>query len=167
MEAEYLIDFGHLGLVALAILLGAIIGLERELQGKPAGLRTHMLVCASACLFTLLGKIIIQEFGEVIPEDDMASDPTRVIQAIAVGVSFIGAGTIIQVEQKQRVRYLTTAASVLFIAAIGVAIALEEYILGIGSTVLAFIVNSGVGKIEHKFIGHEEDEAPEKSDESQ
>ena len=108
-----------LWLVLLAVVLGGIIGWEREHERKPAGLRTHMLVCGAAALFTVLGEIMTRFYYLRFPDEVLNSDPIRVIQAVAVGVSFIGAGTIIQNRGEERVKNLTTAASILFVSAIG------------------------------------------------
>src|SRR5690625_4167494 len=112
----------------LAILLGGIIGYEREQQGKAAGLRTHILVCLGAALFILLGDTS----GAV---DDAMS---RIVQGVIAGIGFLGAGTII--KNAQDVRGLTTAASIWFTAAIGVGVGLGDVALSLFSTLLAVMV---------------------------
>jgi len=112
----------------LAILLGGIIGYEREQQGKAAGLRTHILVCLGAALFILLGDTS----GAV---DDAMS---RIVQGVIAGIGFLGAGTII--KNAQDVRGLTTAASIWFTAAIGVGVGLGHVALSLFSTLLAVMV---------------------------
>ena len=122
-----------LGKVALAILLGGLIGLERETIGKPAGMRTHMLIAGASTLFAALGSVIINYFGEVTCGTDLVrSDPIRVIQAIALGISFIGAGTIMQHPERRKVIYLTSAASILFTAGVGIAVAVDQFFLAVG-----------------------------------
>lgn len=112
----------------LATFLGAIVGLEREITHKPAGLRTHMLVSLGACLFTIVS---IYDFGV---------DPARVAAGIVTGIGFIGAGTII--AEREKVVGVTTAASLWATAAIGLAVGVGDYILSITATVLVFIVLS-------------------------
>ena len=80
-----------LGKVALAALLGGLVGIEREFAERPAGLRTHMLVGATAALFVMLAEFLTSTFQ---PRDILRVDPVRVIEAIVVGISFLGAGTI-------------------------------------------------------------------------
>ncbi len=108
-----------------SIIFGAIIGLEREITHKPAGLRTHMLVCLGSCLFT----IVSLKFG---------MDPARIASGIVTGIGFIGAGTII--AEQGKVVGITTAASLWVTAAIGLTIGMGEYILAGVSTLLVFLI---------------------------
>lgn len=114
----------------LALLLGGIIGLERELSGKPAGLRTHMLVCLGTCFFM------------AVPERSgmPLADLSRIIQGITAGIGFLGAGTIIKHEDKSKIEGLTTAASIWFTAAVGVAVGLGRD----ASAVLATLMAMGI-----------------------
>ena len=125
-----------------AMILGGVIGFEREMADKPAGLRTHMLVGGAAALFVSLGKLVVSDL-QISPEI-MRTDPVRIIEAIITGVTFLGAGTIIR--HRMEIEGLTTAASLLFVTSIGVAIALSQLILAIGGTLLAFLILRG-GKI--------------------
>ena len=144
-----LVYFAH---ILLAVILGGLVGFERETAGKPAGLRTHMLVCAASAFFVVSGIAITDYFAKRFDNDVVMADPVRVIQAIAVGVSFIGAGTIIQIEKQERVKNLTTAASILYVAALGVAVAIGDYVLAVGAAILAVIVNRSVQVFEEKFL---------------
>jgi putative Mg2+ transporter-C (MgtC) family protein len=126
------------GRVILATVLGGLIGFEREWAGKPAGLRTHMLVTLSATLLVMLGNAIVSSFA--LP-DYMQADPIRIIEAVIVGISFLGAGTIIQREEKGKVEGLTTAASVLAAAAVGMAVAVRLMIVSVGITLLILVIN--------------------------
>lgn len=125
-----------LGLLAFSGVLGAMIGIEREFAHKPAGLRTHMFIAMASTLFTLLGYLVIGAFGHGTP---VRSDPVRIMQAIVVGVSFLGAGTIIHAAA-DRVEGLTTAASILLVAAVGMAVGVGAYVLAVGATLLAVMV---------------------------
>src|SRR5690606_16269442 len=102
--------------VAIAMALGAVIGFEREAKEKPAGVRTHMLVAGASALLLLISQKVVEQYIAASPDPTISADPIRVIQAIVVGVSFIGAGTIFKGEGDQHILYLTTAASILFTA---------------------------------------------------
>lgn len=143
------IELQILGKVALAALLGGIVGLEREFAERPAGLRTHMLVGATAALFVMLASQMISSFE---PQDIVTVDPVRVIEAIVVGVSFLGAGTIFKYTRQGEgiVEGLTTSASILSVAAIGIAVALDAFVLAIGAALLNLFINWGLMAI----VGH-------------
>ncbi len=126
-----------LGQVTISMLLGAIIGIDREIAKKPAGLRTHMFVAGMATLFVSLGETLIQ-FFEVDPQI-LRSDPIRIIEAIITGVAFLGAGTIIR-SSPRGVQGLTTAASLLLSAGLGICVALNQYILAVGIVLIAIVV---------------------------
>jgi putative Mg2+ transporter-C (MgtC) family protein len=131
--------------VGLAMLLGALIGVEREVEDKPAGLRTHMLVGGAATLFVALVDVVVGHFSTSLSAGLVQSDPVRIIEAVITGVSFLGAGTIVLRRDEQRVEGLTTAASVLFTAAVGVCVALSQLVLAVGVTALVLVVLRGVG----------------------
>lgn len=135
--------------IGISAILGGLIGLERELLEKPAGLRTHILVSASASLLVVLGDVIINQFS--YPEF-VRSDPIRIIEAIIVGISFLGAGTIIQREREERVEGLTTSASVLMAAAIGAAVGLGQLVLASAVAVLVVFVNRALSLVE-RWLG--------------
>ena len=137
--------------VIVAVCLGGIIGIERELAKKPAGIRTHMFVAGAAALVMSLSSLVILEFNESFGK--VQSDPVRVIEAIIVGISFIGAGTVLKSEKEHNVYYLTTAASILFASGIGITVALEKVGLAIGLTILVILVNAAVGNLEQKYLG--------------
>ncbi len=111
----------------LAIILGGMLGWQRERVGKPAGVRTHSLVTAGSTLFTVLS---VHAFN--------SSDPARVAAQVIVGIGFIGAGTII--HREDRIEGLTTAAGLWMAAAIGMAIGTERYILACSGTLLILLV---------------------------
>jgi len=118
-----------------AALLGAIIGLEREHIHKPAGLRTHMLVCIGATLITMVSMNKAFSGG----------DPARIASQIVVGIGFIGAGTIFKMENK--VEGLTTAASLWTVAGVGLAIGAGLYFEALIATSIVFIILQ-LGKFE-------------------
>ncbi|MEM5812886.1 MAG: MgtC/SapB family protein [Candidatus Aenigmatarchaeota archaeon] len=113
-------------LILIALLLSSIIGWEREKRHKPAGLRTHVLVCISACALVIITK------------NHIPNDYARIIQGIITGVGFIGAGSII--AQRKQVVGITTAASILFVAVLGIVIGLGEILLATFLTILSFLI---------------------------
>jgi putative Mg2+ transporter-C (MgtC) family protein len=124
----------------IAMLLGALIGLDREAANKPAGLRTHMLVAGAAVLLVSLGELIVGHLTWELGEQTFQADPIRIIEAIITGVSFLGAGTIIRQASEKDVKGLTTAASLLFASVLGITVALSQWVLAIGATLLVLVV---------------------------
>jgi|WetSurMetagenome_2_1015567.scaffolds.fasta_scaffold344984_2 putative Mg2+ transporter-C (MgtC) family protein len=112
--------------ILLAAVLGGAIGYQRERAGKPAGLRTHMLICMGAALFTL-----VSIFGFTGP-----ADPSRVAAGVVTGIGFIGAGAIIFRSQAGYVTGLTTAATIWAVAGIGVAVGAGLYIASAVTTAI-------------------------------
>ncbi|WP_417592082.1 MgtC/SapB family protein [Owenweeksia hongkongensis] len=127
--------------VAIALLLGGMIGLEREWQSKPAGLRTNMIIAGASALFVSLGRVIMVDYTGLTPLDTMGIDPTRIMHAVIVGVGFIGAGTIIKSTDNNRVMFLTTAATIWMSAAVGICVGLKQYMLAVGVSLMMLIVN--------------------------
>lgn len=122
--------------IGLAALLGGAIGLERELGGKPAGLRTNILICIGSVLYTHLSIVLVGE----------NTDPTRVAGQIVTGVGFIGAGTIL--HARGAVVGLTSAATIWVVAAIGVALGSGYHAEALVTTLAVIIVLQGLGRIE-------------------
>lgn len=119
--------------LVVAALLASILGWEREQAGKSAGLRTHMLVGISAALYTGLAELAATEPGAA-----GRGDPIRAIQAVAMGIGFLGGGMIFVSDN--RVQGLTTAASIWATAAMGIAAGLAHYRLAVGATLLLALV---------------------------
>lgn len=146
MPMENLITWTDVELIIrifFAVFLGALIGFERELTHKPAGLRTHIFVCMGSCLFTLSSFYLL-------PETMLGSfDATRIASGIVAGISFLGAGSII--ASKGDVRGLTTAASLWVVAGIGLIIGLGNYLIPVIVTIITFFVLR-LGKVEKKKI---------------
>src|SRR6185369_13244518 len=98
--------------IALAMVLGGVLGIDREQRHKPAGLRTHMLVAGSAALLVTLGEVVIVQYNRPELVAAVRADPLRILSAVITGVSFLGAGTIIRRHgAEDHVEGLTTAAS--------------------------------------------------------
>jgi putative Mg2+ transporter-C (MgtC) family protein len=135
--------------LSLALLIGAIVGWNREVTGKPAGLRTHMLVSFGSALFVM---VPIQLAGDR-PDPDAIS---RVIQGVATGIGFLGAGEILRQSDTQhvgkiRIRGLTSAAAIWVSAALGVAIGAGLWHIGLIGALLALITLGSVKKLERLF----------------
>lgn len=124
--------------LAAAALLGALIGLQRQGAGKPAGLRTHILVCVGTTVFVLAGS------GIGVSADTVS----RVIQGVATGIGFIGAGTILKLQREREIRGLTSAAGIWMTAAIGVAVGVGSLGLALLSAGLTWVVLHFAGRIE-------------------
>jgi putative Mg2+ transporter-C (MgtC) family protein len=133
--------------LVVAGALSAVLGWERESAHKPAGLRTHMLVGIASALFTVLAELAVTQFpGE---DGGLRADPIRVIQAVSIGIGFLGSGVIFLSRSGESVQGLTTAASIWATAAIGISVGLEHYVLGIGATFLLVLVLRGMSRFEH------------------
>jgi len=124
--------------ILVAALLAGLLGYEREHARKAAGLRTHMLVGIAAALYTVLGVLAFEDHAA--HHGALGADPIRVIQAVALGVGFLGGGMIVTRREGKTVRGLTTAASIWATAAIGIAAGLAYYVLAVGATVLLLVV---------------------------
>jgi putative Mg2+ transporter-C (MgtC) family protein len=153
-------DLQTLAEVALAMLLGGVIGLERETANKPAGFRTHMLVAGAAAFLVALGFSLVEQFVAHTADTAISADPIRVVQAVIIGVSFLGTGTIFRVERGERIQGLTTAASLLMSSAIGIAVALRHTLLAAGVTILTTVVLRVIGWIEGRMEARNEAAAP-------
>jgi len=137
MELELLGSFDGdvLFKLLLAVALGALIGFERELKHRPAGLRTHMLVSLGSAIFAIISLTFDIE-------------PARIAAGIVAGIGFIGAGNII--AQRGHIRGITSAATLWVVAGIGLSVGVGEYIIGIVSAVFVFGILQ-LGKLEKKY----------------
>jgi putative Mg2+ transporter-C (MgtC) family protein len=128
--------------MAIAMLLGGLIGYERELKRRPAGFRTHMLVAGASALLVGIGQISVETHGMGTPNPILQVDPLRLVEAVIAGVAFIGAGTIFGESRRggETISGITTAASLLVVAVIGVAAGLDYYLTAVAATALALFV---------------------------
>jgi len=134
------LELGLLGRLLLATALGGLIGLERELAGKPAGLRTNILICVGAALLMDISRSVAATV-EVGP-----ADPARIAAQVVSGIGFIGAGTIL--VARGSIVGLTTAATLWVVAAIGLAVGSDAYAAAIGATLLVFLTLVILGRVE-------------------
>lgn len=132
----------------LATLLGGAIGFEREIAGKPAGLRTNILICIGAALFTHL-SISVAQIG-FTPDGRPYGDTTRITAQIVSGIGFLGAGAILHAHGA--VVGLTTAATIWVVAAVGAAIGAGAYVEGVGTSVLIILVLVGLRPVERRLL---------------
>lgn len=140
-----------IGNVALGMFLGGLIGLEREHADKPAGFRTHMLVAGASTLLVMLADIIGARFSTENYARTLRFDPLVIIQAIVTGISFLGAGTIFRSTGGNEVKGLTTAASLLFAGAIGIAVGLQQWLLASCLTLLVLVILAVFRWVEHRI----------------
>jgi putative Mg2+ transporter-C (MgtC) family protein len=128
--------------IAVAAVLGVLVGMEREWGGHPAGLRTNMVIAISSCLFTILSI-------EGFPLRGSAQDTARVAAQIVTGVGFLGAGVVLR--SKKHVRGLTTAATIWLVAAIGMAVGVGAYFLAVFTTVISTILVILLAPVSHRL----------------
>jgi len=140
--------------ILLAAFLGGLVGMEREHKRREAGLRTFSLVSLGACLFTVIA-IYLSSNAEHLGYLAQI-DPTRVIQAVAIGIGFIGSGVII--HHKLEVEGLTTAAALWTTAAIGIGVGVQLYSLAILGTILIIGVLAGFRLIEERLFHKKSEE---------
>ncbi len=142
MESLFqILDFKLILKLFSALLLGGVIGLEREYMGKAAGLRTHMLICLGSAIFTSISFLISLKSS--------MADPARIPSMILTGIGFIGAGAIIQA--RGHIQGLTTAASLWTTAAIGMACGAGFLTLGFLSTLFVLFILHGLSFLESKI----------------
>lgn len=131
----------------VASVVGGLVGLDREIRDKPAGLRTHMLVSLAAAIFTI---IALELYFEVISmNEDANADPIRIIEAVTAGVAFLAAGAIIRGQAS--VQGITTGANMWFAGALGVACGGGYYMLAVVGTFFALVVLIGFGALESRL----------------
>lgn len=125
-----------------AVIVGGILGLERGMKNRPAGLRTYMLVCVGSCVIMLTNQYIYQVFG--------AGDPVRMGAQVVSGIGFLGAGTII-VTRRNQIKGLTTAAGLWSAAGVGLALGVGFYEAAIVGTVAVFAVITLLQRMDNKL----------------
>ena len=142
--------------IILAVVFGAAIGLEREISGKAAGLRTNVLICLGAAVFTIISKQIGAGHGQSL---------TRIAAGIVTGVGFLGAGAIIQ--DRGGIQGLTTAATIWLVASIGTACGAGFYALALLSTLIAIVVLIGFGRLPKSLRRYNNKNKPKDSPDKQ
>jgi putative Mg2+ transporter-C (MgtC) family protein len=142
------IDLELLPRLLLAAVLGGVVGIEREVSGKPAGLRTNLLICVGAALLTDLSIEVaaLANVDNVANDSPFRADPARIAAQIVSGIGFLGAGTILQA--RGNVIGLTTAATIWVVAAIGMAVGAQAYWEAVGATLLVVLALVVLGRLE-------------------
>ena len=138
------------GRLLLAALLGGLVGWERESQGKPAGLRTHMMVSMGAAGFTIVCMDLYVAIVATSGGRQISADPLRILEAVVGGLGFLGAGTIIQA--RGNVQGITTAAALWLAGGIGLACGVGHYVLAGAMVVPAVLILAVVGRIERRIV---------------
>ncbi|MDD2774059.1 MAG: MgtC/SapB family protein [Elusimicrobiales bacterium] len=133
-------DFDILLKLSVSLLLGGAIGLEREFHEKPAGLRTNIIICIGATIFTIVSLLVGKKYGQ---------DPGRISAQIVTGVGFLGAGAIMR--EGSKISGLTTAAGIWLISAIGMAVGYGYYPLAFGATALVLLAQISLVELERFF----------------
>lgn len=128
--------------IAAAVLIGGILGLERGMKNRPAGMRTYMLVCVGSCVIMLTNQYIYQVFG--------VGDPVRMGAQVVSGIGFLGAGTII-VTRRNQIKGLTTAAGLWSAAGVGLALGVGFYEAAIAGAVAVFAVITLLQRMDNKL----------------
>jgi putative Mg2+ transporter-C (MgtC) family protein len=136
--------------LAAAGVLGGLLGAEREYEGKAAGLRTHMLVALGAALFVIAPRAAGLEGAAL----------ASVVQGVAAGIGFIGAGTILKLSDREEIKGLTTAASIWLTAAVGIAAGVAPLWVPVAGTSCAWVVLYVFAKIEKRMSKQEPENTP-------
>ncbi|ALL67981.1 MULTISPECIES: MgtC/SapB family protein [Paraburkholderia] len=140
-------NFELISRLVLAAALGSVIGFERERLSWAAGLRTHMLVCVGSTLIMIVSAF---GFADVLGNQHVVLDPSRIAAQVVSGIGFLGAGSILL--RGEIIRGLTTAASLWSVAAIGLAVGGGLYTASIAATIIILIILAGIKPIEKRFI---------------
>jgi putative Mg2+ transporter-C (MgtC) family protein len=135
--------------VLLAMVLGGAVGFEREIHGRPAGLRTHMLVCLASAMLIYASRRVPIELADSSSVLKVVMDPNRLAAGIVTGIGFLGASTVIRAGDI--VRGITTGATVWYVAGLGVVIGQGEYRLAVASTLVVILVLAGVDRMSRKI----------------
>jgi len=132
--------------LVVAVVLGGLIGIERQVHGRWAGSRTHMMVAMGAAVFVMAG---IMAAGKDNPEQI-----TRIVQGVATGVGFLGAGTILKLSDRLEIKGLTTASSIWLAAALGTVAGLKQYELAAAGTIVSLLVLALLRPVEKRLEEH-------------
>lgn len=135
------------GRLGLALVVGAMVGFEREVEAKPAGFRTLALVSVGSCLFALLSLDLVHAWQDTA---NLRLDPIRVVAGLIGGIGFLGAGAII--ESRGSVEGMTTAAGIWVTGATGMACGIGSYWLAVSGAVFALVILRGLGVLERWYV---------------
>lgn len=139
------LDSVFVGRLLLAALLGAFVGGERDISGRPAGIRTNLIIAVSSCLFTILS-------GAAFDDNGAGYDASRIASQVVVGVGFLGAGALI--HNRDSIVGLTTAADIWLVAAIGMAVGAGMYTLAAFTAIFAVTALIGLAPLSHRLSAY-------------
>ena len=131
-----------LGRLVLAALLGGAVGLEREIHGRPAGIRTYLILSLGTALLMVLSEYLVVAYHAKYPGLSLQGDPGRIAGQAITGIGFLGAGVIIR--YKDAIRGLTTAACVWLVCSVGLAVGAGFYVVGVAVTLLTLLALIGL-----------------------
>jgi putative Mg2+ transporter-C (MgtC) family protein len=134
-----------------ATVIGSVLGLNREIRGKPAGMRTHALVALGTALVTLTGMVLAGQDGHFD-----SNSVSRVVQGIVAGIGFLGGGTILKSETGDQISGLTTAASLWVVACLGIACGVGLWamaLVALGLALIVLIAGEKVERLLHRLLG--------------
>lgn len=137
--------------LAIATLIGGMLGLNREIRGKPAGLRTHALVALGTALVTLTGVALAGHDGEFD-----SNSVSRVIQGVVAGIGFLGGGTILKSDSGEQISGLTTAASLWVVACLGIACGVGLWgtaLVALALALLVLVAGERMERVLHRLLG--------------
>ncbi|WP_239618429.1 MgtC/SapB family protein [Cohnella mopanensis] len=150
MHNPWVIDNVHLVIrLFLSVLLGGLVGFERERKNHAAGLRTHTLVCLGSCLLMILS---MYGFADFVGEPNVRLDPARLAAQVITGVGFLGAGTILFTGKS--ITGLTTAASVWVVMAVGLTVGAGFYLPAVLSAVMVLLILWGLNIVEKRYVNN-------------
>jgi putative Mg2+ transporter-C (MgtC) family protein len=130
-----------LGRLFLAALLGGVVGLEREIHGRPAGIRTYLILSLGTALLMVLSEYLLVAYPGKYPELGLQVDPGRIAGQAITGIGFLGAGVIIR--NQDTIRGLTTAACVWLVCSVGLAVGAGFYVVGVAVSLLTHLTVVG------------------------
>lgn len=142
-------DMEFLGRLVLAAVLGGAIGLEREIHGRPAGIRTYLILSLGTALLMVLSEHLLAAYGGKYPDFGLRGDPGRIAGQAITGIGFLGGGVIIR--YKDSIRGLTTAACVWLVCSVGLAVGAGFYLLGVAVTLLTLTALIGLKAWERRM----------------
>ena len=151
VRMDWLEQLQVVGTVGYAMLLGGAVGFDRERRNRPAGFRTHMLVAGASALLVGMGRLMVAERMGADATSVLRIDPLRLVEAVVAGVAFIGAGTIFNQRRGAGITGITTAASLLMVAMVGIAAGLHYHVVALAATLLTLLVLAGLKVVERRM----------------
>jgi putative Mg2+ transporter-C (MgtC) family protein len=156
LPADWHEQLATVGIAALAAFFGALIGFEREMRGKPAGLRTHALIAFSCAMFIEIGRVMVGFYAAGHPPEALRIEVFGILSGIAFAIGIVASGTVARVDGE--VRNLTTAGTVLCAGIVGVATGLRQLIVAVAGTAVVVSINLAGGWYERRYLHNDRPE---------